>query len=264
MKYAYILLILLVACGSSASTTSQATTPATEADKSTVPTKFTTVKVKASYPHSVDAYTQGLLWHEGKLYESTGEYGHSSLRRVDLTSGKVEKIKKLGNQFFGEGLALCDGKLIQLTWQEGKAFVYDLNTFKQVSTNDIQGEGWGITHNDGELYVSDGSNVISVLDPSTFRVKRKIEVRHDQGDLNMINELEWIDGKIWANVYTSPLIAVIDPKSGIVERFIDCSSLVKQIENPQADVLNGIAYDTLANRVFVTGKRWDKLFEIEK
>lgn len=257
----YIVLGLLVACGAVAP--KQQTPAATKG--AVAPPKVRTAKVVATYPHDPAAYTQGLLVADGQLFESTGEYGKSTLRRVDLQTGKVLRSEKLAGRYFGEGLARDDkGNLIQLTWREGKAFVYQAKDFKKTATYDVSGEGWGLVWHAGELFLTDGGSTIKVLDPKTFQIKRTIAVRSDRGAVEWLNELEWIDGKIWANIYTTPLIAVIDPSSGVVETWIDCSALERQITSPTRDVMNGIAYDSIAKRVFVTGKNWETLFEIER
>ncbi len=221
-------------------------------------------RVKRVYPHDRTAYTQGLLYHEGSLYESTGLEGRSSLRQVELASGRVLRGRNLPDRYFGEGLALLGGKLYQLTWQSNKALVYDLNTFDQVGEFDYGGEGWGLT-TDGELlYMSDGSEKIRVLDPATFRQLRTIEVYTDLGKVMYLNELEWIRGELWANVYTLDNVIRIDPRSGAVTGVIDLSGLLSADDiSATTDVLNGIAFDPNTGRIFVTGKNWDKLFEIE-
>ena len=221
-------------------------------------------KVLRQYPHNADSYTQGLLWHNGSLYESTGLEGRSSVRRVELATGRPVVTKKLDDNLFGEGLALLDGKLYQLTWQNNKAFVYDLETFDKVGEFDYSGEGWGLTTDGKHLYMSDGSEYLRILDPETFRVQRSVPVTFRGAPVQLLNELEWIDGKIWANVYVTDQIVIIDPASGIVEGVIDLRGLLPDEEiAPDTDVLNGIAYDAASERIFVTGKRWSKLFEIE-
>ena len=220
-------------------------------------------KVLRQYPHNADSYTQGLLWHNGSLYESTGLEGRSSVRRVELATGRPVVTKKLDDNLFGEGLALLDGKLYQLTWQNNKAFVYDLETFDKVGEFDYSGEGWGLTTDGKHLYMSDGSEKIYVLDPETFRRIRTIEVYTDQSKVAYVNEMEWIKGEIWANVYMTDTIIRIDPQTGAVTGAIDMSGLLSEADvTPAADVLNGIAYDARTGRIFVTGKNWNKLFEI--
>lgn len=256
----YIMVGLLVACGASAPKQAPA-----EASATVPQPQMRTAKVVASYPHDPKAYTQGLLVVDGVMYESTGEYGHSTLRQVTPKTGKVVHQEKLDGRYFGEGLAADDrGNLYQLTWREGKVFVYDRKTLNKTATYDLQGEGWGLVWHAGELFLSDGSATIKVLDPQTFSVKRTIAVRSDLGPVEWLNELEWVDGTLWANVYTTPLIAVIDPTSGVVVEWIDCSALERNITSPTRDVMNGIAYDSVARRVFLTGKNWETLFEIER
>lgn len=260
--FRYLFLILLVACGASSPKAQKATNGTDVAQKVAAP-KFKTAKIKAVYPHDSTAYCQGLLFYKGKLYESTGGYGSSDLRRVDMVTGKIEKKERLSDNYFGEGLTVVGDRLVQLTWREGRAFSYDINSFKRVATNSIRGEGWGVVFNNGELYVSDGSYSIAVLDPKTFKLKRLINVHSERGAVENLNELEWINGRIWANIYTTSLIAVINPDTGVVEQMIDCTPLEREVKNFYAEVLNGIAYDSLAGRIVVTGKNWDKLFEIE-
>lgn len=253
-------LLLVVACGA----TSPKSAPEIPKNETITPPKFHSVKILATLPHDASAYTQGLLVADGKFYESTGQYGLSSLRRVDIATGRVEKREDLARSFFGEGLALDDkGKLYQLTWREGKAFVYEQKTFKKTATHRLSGEGWGVVWHDGVLYVSDGTSTIRVYDPMSFKLLRTIDVRTDRGALSDLNELEWVEGRLWANVYFTNFIAVINPESGVVEQVVDCTALEKQIENSAADVLNGIAYDSTAKKLYVTGKNWEKLFQIE-
>ncbi len=273
MKYTIALLLCtvsLIACGSRSGGTqkkSQArSTPKTE----TTAAQYGYRIVKA-YPHDTGAYTQGLFWHDGYLYESTGEYGHSSLRKVVPESGLPIKQIPLDAKCFGEGAALLDGKIYQLTWLEGKAFVYDAETFEKVREFGYSGEGWGIATDGAKLYMSDGTANIAVVNPQTFRTERTIQVRNGGKPVEYINELEWIDGKIWANLYiedyremTSPKVVVIDPASGSVEKVIDFSGIYTQLAVTRStDVMNGIAHDPATGRIFVTGKRWNKLFEIE-
>ena len=221
-------------------------------------------KVKKSYPHDRQAYTQGLLFHDGKLYESTGLEGQSSLREVDLATGRVLRSRSLPDNYFGEGLELLDGKLYQLTWQNNKALVYDAKSFDLLQEFDYGGEGWGLATDGEVLYMSDGSEKIRVLDPETFRTIRTIEVYTDQNKIMYVNEMEWIRGELWANVYTSDNVIRIDPQSGAVLGVVDLSGLLSAADrDATTDVLNGIAYDKATGRIFVTGKNWNKLFEIE-
>ena len=223
-----------------------------------------TYKVIAIYPHDITSYTQGLYWHDGYMWEGTGEYGNSKLRQVRLETGEVMKELSLEDKYFGEGIALLDGLIYQLTWREGECFVYDSETFEKVGSFLYAGEGWGLTTDGEKLYMSDGSSKIKVLDPENFEVVSSFEVRDGRRSVAMLNELEWIDGLIWANVYQTDDIVVINPETGEVAAHIDLSRLLPTIERtPYTDVLNGIAYDAGNDRIFVTGKRWPKIYEIE-
>lgn len=260
MRFLLFSFLIFVGCGAAPKSTAST---ASQSEIVVAAPKFSVAKIVAKYPHRADAYTQGLLWHKGKLYESIGQYGHSALRRVDLQTGTVELQKTNEKSDFGEGLAVVGEKLYQLTWQQGKAYLYSVSELTKIGTFKYDGEGWGLTSNADTLYMSDGSSVIKVVDPATFRVIRQFEVQDNKGSVDMLNELEWIDGKIWANVYTSPLVAVIDPVSGNVEQYIDCSALVRGVGNAdKIDFLNGIAYDGDRGRIFLTGKLYDTLFEI--
>lgn len=262
-----LFLFVLSACGAGTASRQAASQGTEERSVVAVPEpKRIVPTVVAEYPHDPQAYTQGLLWADGTLYESTGEYGQSSLRRVELTSGKVVKQTKLPDRFFGEGLALVgDSLLYQLTWQEQRCLVYDKQTLRQVGVFAYSGEGWGITPNAAgdSLYLSDGTAWIRVLNPTTFTRLRRFEVRDHQGPVTLLNELEWVNGKLWANIYLTDLIAIIDPMTGWVTHYVDCSALETRITHRRnTDVFNGVAHDPATGRIFVTGKNWDKLFEI--
>jgi glutamine cyclotransferase len=222
-----------------------------------------TYEVMNSYPHDAKAYTQGLLFHDGTLYESTGQYGESSLRKVELKKGKVKKKIDVSGQYFAEGMTILNGKIYQLTWQQGKGFIYDLKDFKLESEFAYDGEGWGLTTDGQSLILSDGTNQIRFIDPATFRVTKTISVLKDSQPLKDLNELEYIHGEIYANVWKTDRIARIDPKTGRILAWIDLSGLRPQetLSNSE-NVLNGIAYDTGHDRLYITGKRWPKLFEI--
>lgn len=220
------------------------------------------VDVVATYPHDPGAFTQGLAIVDGTLYESTGEYGSSSLRRVELETGEVLERRDLAGRYFGEGLTIHDGRLIQLTWRSGVGFVYDLESFELLETFSYSGEGWGLA-NDGEhLVVSDGSAELEFLDPGSFDVVRRVTVREHGTSLANLNELEFVDGEIWSNIWYEDRIVRIDPESGDVLGSLDLSGLYPRAERASEDVLNGIAYDAGAGRIFVTGKNWPQLFEI--
>ena len=253
------------ACGSG--TGASGSTGGTKAAVSAPEPKRVVPRVVAEYPHDTRAYTQGLVWSDGVLFESTGEYGSSSLRRVEPASGRVVQSVPLAGRYFGEGLACVgDSLLYQLTWREQRCFVYDKRDLKQVGVFAYSGEGWGLTTNEtgDSLYLSDGSAWVRVLDPADFTQRRRFEVRDHRGAVEEINELEWIGGRLWANLYLTDRIAVIDPATGFVTHYIDCSALETRIAHRrETDVFNGIAYDRTTGRTFVTGKNWNKLFEIE-
>jgi glutamine cyclotransferase len=218
----------------------------------------------AEYPHDPAAYTQGLQYEDGILYEGTGNYGTSSIRQVQLESGEVTKIRDLEQSLFGEGIAVLGNRIYQLTYKSQVGFIYDKNSFEQIQKVYYQNrEGWGLTHNGEELIMSDGTHIIYFLDPEMFTVNRQIEVFDDKGPADSLNELEYIEGKIWANRYYTDEIVIIDPETGKVEGRINLKGILKTADRkPSTDVLNGIAWDRQGKRVFVTGKFWPKLFEI--
>lgn len=221
-------------------------------------------EVVASHPHDPAAFLQGLVWHDGGFYESTGQYGASSLRRVEYPSGKVVKQVKLSTDFFGEGLALVDDRLVQLTWTTKRGFVYERETLKQTGEFTYQNEGWGLTYDGKDLIMSDGSDRLTYLDAATYQPKRVLKVTRDGRAVMQLNELEYIEGEIWANVWHQDVILRIDPATGQVTKFIDLRGIIDPAKlggNPEA-VLNGIAYDAGARRVFVSGKLWPQIFEI--
>lgn len=220
-------------------------------------------RVEQSYPHNEAHYTQGLIFAHGTLYEGTGMNGESLLAQVDLMSGKRVRSVDLDDKYFGEGITLLGDKMYQLTWQSGKALVYNVHNFKVVEQFDYQGEGWGITTDGEVLYMSNGSNKITVRNADDFSIIRTISVYTERGALNYLNELEWIDGELWANVYMTDYIARIDPKTGLVVGVVDLAGLLPAADRtPRSEVLNGIAYDKSSGRIFVTGKYWSKMFEI--
>ena len=222
------------------------------------------VVVVNSYPHDTSAFTQGLIFHEGSLYESTGQYGKSTLRKVNLYKGNVEQIHKLPDHYFGEGITLLNGKIYQLTWRSGTGLIYELDSFKKIGTFRYPFEGWGITNNGMELIISNGSQYIYFYDPDTFKQVRRIKVTDKGEQVSQINELEYIDGKIFANIWRSNKIISIDPENGKVLNWYDLSLLRNHLNgNKRIDVLNGIAYDEQTGKIYVTGKLWPKLFEIK-
>jgi glutamine cyclotransferase len=210
------------------------------------------------------AFTQGLVWLDGALLESTGLYGQSSLRRVELPTGRVLQQVTVPLDYFAEGLAVLQGKLYQLTWQNQKAFVYDLATFQLEKEFAYDGEGWGLATDGQALILSDGTDRIRFLDPATFAVKRVINVSDHGRPVVRLNELEYVKGEIFANVWQTDFIARIDPATGAVLGWIDLGGLLPpEDRDATTDVLNGIAYDAAADRLFVTGKLWPKLFEVK-
>ena len=221
------------------------------------------------YKHDPDAFTQGLVFHDGFFYESDGEYGESNLRKVEPETGKVLQKVSLGNNYFAEGLTLFNDKLYQITWREGTAFVYDLD-FKLIKQIKYSGEGWGLTHDDKNLILSDGTHVIRFVDPETFQTVRTITVMRENGQpLMEINELEYVKGEIWANVWHSENInlpnhiARIDPQTGKLLGWINLDGISpSDVRSDAESVLNGIAYDEATDRIFVTGKKWKNLYEI--
>jgi len=215
------------------------------------------------YPHDPNAFTQGLSFRDGKLLESTGQEGESTLRSVDLESGQVLRKVDVADQYFAEGMTVLNGKIYQLTWQHHVGFIYDYQTFQQVGQFSYEGQGWGLTNDGQSLILSDGSNRLRFIDPSNFRVTRTIVVTDGGTAVNKLNELEFIQGEIYANIWHDNRIVTINPQSGAVTAWIDFSGLLKHSEAPDEEaVLNGIALDESSGRVFVTGKLWPKLFEI--
>ncbi|MBI5771055.1 MAG: glutaminyl-peptide cyclotransferase [Verrucomicrobia bacterium] len=222
-----------------------------------------TCVVVATWPHDAGAFTQGLVWRNGGLLESTGLNGRSSLREVELKTGRVVKRIDVAREYFAEGLAVIGDRAYQLTWQGGKGFVYDADTFRLEKEFAYDGEGWGLATDGRSLILSDGTSRIRFLDPATFKVTRTIEVTESGKAVAELNELEWINGEIFANVWHTDRIVRIDPASGQVRGVIDCAAIVAQSgRGSEEAVLNGIAYDAAADRLFITGKLWPKIFEV--
>ncbi|WP_345950582.1 glutaminyl-peptide cyclotransferase [Mucilaginibacter sp. PAMB04274] len=230
-------------------------------------------EVEKTFPHDTSSYIEGLVYHNGFLYESDGGRvaegtGQSSLRKVDLTTGKVLQKTDVDPKVFAEGIALVDDKIVQLTYTEKIGYVYDANTFKllQTFTNNVGIEGWGMCYDGKQLYMDDSSNRIWFLDKNNYHAIGSIDVYDDQGPVNKLNELEYINGKIYANVYETNDIVVIDPKTGAVLQRVDLSTLYPEdarANSPGAEVMNGIAWDAAGKRLFVTGKKWPKLYQIK-
>jgi glutaminyl-peptide cyclotransferase len=221
-------------------------------------------KVVRMYPHDPKAFTEGLEFHDGALWESTGENGTSSIRRVDLATGKPLEDHPLSTLYFGEGITFFAGRLFQLTYMNGVAFVYDEKTFKQLASYHYSGEGWALTHDSKRLIMDDGSSALRFLDPATFQELGRLVVREGTRPVSNLNELEWIEGEIWANIWTKEIVARIDPRNGQINSWVDLTGLRKLAGcGDGCDVLNGIAYDAPRKRIFVTGKFWPKLIQIE-
>ncbi|MGL4608876.1 MAG: glutaminyl-peptide cyclotransferase [Trueperaceae bacterium] len=219
-----------------------------------------------TYPHDNQAFTQGLLLHNGKFYESTGQYGLSSLREVNIASGNVIRNYVLDSQYFAEGLALVDNQLIQITWQEGEAFVYDIETFNKENTFTYEGEGWGLCYDGKDLYMSDGSATLFKRNAETFDVTGQIKVKQNGQDVTMLNELECVGEFVYANVWQTDKIMKINKANGNVVSEIDASNLLSSEERAELSrdaVLNGIAYNPEADTFYITGKLWPKLFEVK-
>lgn len=220
-------------------------------------------KIVNIYPHDSQAFTQGLVYDRGELYEGTGLNGHSSLRRVELATGKVLQIHQLDRRYFGEGITSWHEQLIQLTWQSQTGFVYNRQTFAQLKTFAYNSEGWGLTHDRQHLILSDGSDTLYFLDPETFQEVRRVKVHEKGKPIDKLNELEYINGEIFANVWYSNRIAIISPATGQILGWVDLTGLIDSNTIVSRDaVLNGIAYDSQKDRLFVTGKLWPELFEI--
>lgn len=214
------------------------------------------------YPHDPEAFTQGLIYRDGFLYESTGLHGRSSLRKVRLETGQVVARREIDRRYFAEGLTDWGDRLIQLTWESNIGFVYDLSSFTLLRTFDYPGEGWGITHDGRRLIMSDGTPALRFLDPATFRETGRLVVRDGGRPVDDLNELEFVEGEIYANVWLTDRIAIIAPDSGRVSAWVDLGGLLPRRTLRGDDVLNGIAYDAARKRLFVTGKLWPALFEI--
>jgi glutaminyl-peptide cyclotransferase len=220
-----------------------------------------TVRVINTYPHDPNAFTQGLAFVNGELYEGTGRNGESSLRRVALATGELLQRRNLGALYFGEGITIMNERVYQLTWQSQLGFVYDRATFELQKTFFLPGEGWGITHDGTNLIVSDGTAQLRFLDPETQQEVKRITVTEDGLPVNRLNELEYIDGEVWANVWYTDFIVRIDPATGQIKSKLDLTGL--HPTRGADDVLNGIAWDASAERLFVTGKLWASLYEVE-
>ncbi len=275
--FVFSLLLLSLACSEKPARSNMNLTvnkTSTNSAKTSAALPVYTYEIVKTYPHDPKAFTEGLFFYNGFLYESTGQEGRSDLRKVELETGKIVQQFKLPKDSFGEGTTVLNGKIYQLTYQEGRAFVYDAETFKLLNEFSYQGEGWGLTTDGTNLFMTDRTHVIRVIDPETFRTIRSLVVlREDGKPLMQINELEYIKGEIWSNIWHSEesnilgkenYIARIDPNSGNILGWIDLSGISPEdVARDSENTLNGIAYDAQNDRIFVTGKQWKKLFEIK-
>jgi glutamine cyclotransferase len=228
--------------------------------------KLYTYEIVNTYDHDITSYTQGLEFYNGELYESTGQYGESKLRKLDYKNGTVLKNINLSTAYFGEGLSVLNDKIYQLTWKEGRGLVYDVNSLEQVETFNYgqSKEGWGLCNDGQKFYKSDGSEYLWFLNPTTLAEEGSLQAYTNKGKLTNLNELEWVDGKIYANRYQKNGVAIINPENGAIEAVIDFKALKAKVTKHQGlDVLNGMAYNQKTKTLFVTGKRWDKLFEVK-
>jgi glutamine cyclotransferase len=250
-RISLLLLSLLTACSASAPAPADALVPIQH------------VTVVRSFPHDSGAFTEGLLYRDGKLFESTGMEGRSDIREVRLEDGKVLRRVALSPRLFGEGIVDWNGELISLTWQTGIGFRWDLATFAKKSEFHYPGEGWALTRSHDEIVMSDGTPVLRFLDPKTLAVRRRLTVTEDGAPVERLNEIEWIKGEIWANVWLTDSIVRIDPKTGKVLARIDLTGLGNPAIRGEDDVLNGIAYDAAGDRIFVTGKNWPQLYQVK-
>ena len=233
---------------------------------SNIKPKLLKYNIVNAYPHDIGAYTQGLEFYRDTLYEGTGQYGKSSLRKTDYKTGKVYKQTSLDSKYFGEGITILNNKVYQLTWQNNEGYIYNADTFQKEKTFTYFKpiEGWGLTNDGKYLYQSDGTEKIWIIDPTSLKEIDYLNVYSFETKIKSINELEWINGKIYGNVYQKDAIAIIDPKNGAVEAIINLADLKRKITKlPDTDVLNGIAYNPKTKTIFVTGKNWNKMFEIK-
>ena len=246
-------LIIASGCGSSGTSSARPKAPVFQ------------VRVVKSFQHDPNAFTQGLEIEGGKLYESTGREGFSSVRHVDLQTGEVILKQDLPDDFFGEGLTIMGDQIYQITYKNRICFVYEKETLKKTKQFKYTGEGWGLANDGKHLFMTDKTSTISIRDPESFEVVRTLRVKDGRKSISELNELEYFDGHIWANIWRQDKIAKIDPETGAVVAWLDCSKVypVKNRDNPQEDVLNGIARDADSGRLFITGKMWPKLYEIQ-
>jgi glutaminyl-peptide cyclotransferase len=252
----FFIVFLLIACGRSLPGQTSHRVPSARVPEYTF-------KVIQAFPHDPRAFTQGLVFHDGFLYEGTGLKGRSSLRKVRLETGEVIREVDLAPEFFGEGITILKNEVVQLTWQSQIGFVYNLSDFHLLRQFSYSGEGWGLTTDGREIFMSDGTPQIRVLDPRTLAEKRRFTARDGTTPIQALNELEYVEGEIFANVWQTNRIARISPQTGAVVGWIDLEGLLSPVYRLESGaVLNGIAYDAARKRLFVTGKLWPKIFEI--
>jgi glutaminyl-peptide cyclotransferase len=220
-------------------------------------------KIEDVTPHIISAYTQGFFYHEGFFYESTGQYGSSMIAKVDMTTGKILKSQALQRSYFGEGACIHNGLIYQLTWTQNTCFVYDAQTFNLLGTRRYNREGWGLTTDGKDLIMSDGTSTLYIMDPETLLDKRSVKVTLSGKEVGYLNELEYIEGEVWANIYMSDEIVRIDPTTGKVTGVIDLKGILPvSLRKPTTDVLNGIAYDPQTKSIWITGKYWPRVYKI--
>jgi len=268
MRWLLLCLLFFLGCSPGAPAPSPPPPPPPPAETPAAPAFQAPVwsyRVVNRFPHDPEAYTQGLLMGpKGTFYEGTGRNGQSELRQVEIATGRVLRSHKLAQDYFGEGIALCRGRLFQLTWQSQRGFIYDPASFKPAGEFAYFGEGWGLTTTpDNVMVMSNGSPDLTWRDPKTFAEKSRVVVKDGLTPVAQLNELEWVEGKIYANIFMTPYVAVVAPKDGRVEAFLDLRGLLSRAEAEKADVLNGIAYDEKTRKLYVTGKLWPRLFEIQ-
>ena len=256
--------LLMVGCGGTTANRNNTTTTAQSArpERRVVIAKLYDYNIVAEYPHSTGSYTQGLQYVDGVMWEGTGREGRSHLQRIDLKTGAVDIVTSLPADEFGEGITHYKGNIYQITWENHKAYIYD-EKGSLLRSIPYRGEGWGITTDGEHLYMSDGTSTIRQVNPETFATEKSICVTLNGEPLHMLNELEWVDGHIWANVYLTDAIVEIDPETGVVSGIVDLMDLRDRLyKNPEAEAFNGIAYNATTGNFYVTGKEWNRLFEI--
>ena len=235
-----------------------------EASAATNPNNLYKAEILETFNHNSDYFTEGFEIHDGFIYEGTGLNGKSAVRKWNLKTGEIIKSVDIDDKYFGEGITVFKDKIYQLTWTSGQCFVYDAKTFKNIKTYKYFGEGWGLTNDGKNLIMSDGTNMLKIIDPDKFSTINTISVTDNNVPINNLNELEYIDGEVWANIWMQNKIAVINPENGNVVKWIDLSELLATLEpNEKADVLNGIAFDKQSKKIYLTGKNWKNVFSVK-